>query len=243
MNIKMKTLSLAVLGLASFAVAGSASAACVAGNLSAWSSTSALGGALTVATGGLEGSPSECRLDASVTAGPGASAFVRDNTPANEARYRAQYLLNIDALGAITSIQTVNVFTATTETPANGISQLVRMTVGANVTGAIKLLNVITVNGTSVTSGTVALAAGANRVEIDYVKGATGSLKVWVNNTVEGSPNLNLPVNNNAWGGVDFVALGLAAASPAYRAGTGNHANQIVQFDRFDSRRQTFIGG
>ena len=71
MNIKMKTLSLAVLGLAGFAIAGSASAACVAGNLSAWSSTSAIGGTLTVATGGLESAPqtpSECRLDVAVTA-------------------------------------------------------------------------------------------------------------------------------------------------------------------------------
>ena len=245
MNIKMKTLSLAVLGLAGFAIAGSASAACVAGNLSAWSSTSAIGGTLTVATGGLESAPqtpSECRLDVAVTASFSTGVFVRDNTPAAEARYRAQYLIDNTVVGPMQLTENYKAFGATTDTPANSVSDLVRLTVVRNIGGSAKNLGVFTAcagQPGSLCSGSVPLAAGVNRVEIDYVKSATGSLKVWVNSGVEASPSLTLAGDNSAWGGVDFATLGVIAPTVAFRSA---HLNQAVKFDRFDSRRQTFIG-
>ena len=245
MNIKMKTLSLAVLGLAGFAIAGSASAACVAGNLSAWSSTSAIGGTLTVATGGLESAPqtpSECRLDAAITASFSSGVFVRDNTPAAEARYRAQFLIDLTGTNPQTISQGMKVFGATTDTPANSLADLVRLTVIGNVGGTARSLGVFTAcagQPDSQCSGSTALAAGVNRVEIDWVKGAAGTLKVWVNSGVEASPSLTLTGDNTAWTGVDFAALGIIAPTPGFKSA---HLNQAVKFDRFDSRRQTFIG-
>lgn len=245
MNTKMKTLSLAVLGLTAFAFAGSASAACVAGNLSAWSSTSAIGGTLTVATGGLESAPqtpSECRLDVAVTASFSTGVFVRDNTPAAEARYRAQFLIDNTSAGPMQLTENFKAFGATTDTPSASIADVVKLTVVGVIGGASKNLGVFTPCAAGVGSlctGSVPLAAGVNRVEIDYVKGASGSLKVWVNSGVEASPTLTLTGNNSAWGGVDFATLGVAAASPGFKS---NHLNQAIKFDRFDSRRQTFIG-
>ncbi|MFZ2237490.1 MAG: hypothetical protein WAV67_14100, partial [Dokdonella sp.] len=114
MNMKMKSLSLAVLGLA---FAGSASAACVQGNLSAWSFTQAVGGTVTVFDGGLNTPPSECRINTVLTSPVGAAgAFVRDDTPANESRYRAQFLLNVDSLAGINAGQNVKLFSASTST-------------------------------------------------------------------------------------------------------------------------------
>ena len=46
-------------------------------------------------------------------------------------------------------------------------------------------------------------------------------------------------LDNAAWGGVSAATLGLTAPSAAYKT---NHATQVVKFDRFDSRRQTYIG-
>jgi hypothetical protein len=84
------------------------------------------------------------------------------------------------------------------------------------------------------------LTAGNNTVEIDWVKGAAGSLKVWVNNNVEANPTVPaITGDSSAWGGVDFAVLGLSAPSTGFRT---SHLNQVVNFDRFDSRRQTYIG-
>ena len=249
MNIKMKTLSLAVLGLTGLAFAGMASAACGPANLSAWSATQAVGGTVTVATGGLEATtPSECRLDTSITANSGsAGAYVRDDTPANESRYRAQYLMNVDALTGLNSAQPVKLFVASTLTPSQTVPDVVTLTVYGNAAGTNKVLGIAVADtGSSVTgyrkAAVVPLTGitGTIRVEIDYVKSATGSLKVWVNNSVEASPNQTISVDNNAWGGVDSANLGLSGASSAYRA---VQINKIVKFDKFDSRRQTFIGG
>ena len=244
MNMKMKTLSLAVLGLAGLAFAGSASADCVAGNLSAWSSTSALLGTITVATGGLETSPqSECRLDTSLSNNPGSTAFVRDNTPAAEARYRAQFLIDTTPTGALTGLESVKIYGAATDTAANGRTELVKLTIfGDAITPGVKLLGISAACGTAPTflcASNTPLAAGVNRIEIDWNKSAN-SLKVWVNSTVEGTVTKTLPlVNLSAWTGIDYTTLGLAVASPAFLTG---HANQVIKFDRFDSRRQTFIG-
>jgi hypothetical protein len=243
MNTKMKTLSLAVLGLVGFAAAGSAMAGtCPSSLVPPWSSTSSLGGSLSSVAGGLDGSA--CKLATSITLnGPGVNAFVRDNTPANEQRYRAQFIVNADALGAVNSIQSVKVLGASTDAPANGVSDNVRLTLFGNISGTTKVLGVFTVcagQPGNLCSATANLVAGNNTVEIDWVKGAAGTLKVWVNNNVEGTPTVSLTGNDSsAWGGVDFATLGLSTPSSGFRSA---HLNQVVNFDRFDSRRQTFIG-
>ena len=242
MNTKMKTLSMAVLGLVGFAAAGAAMAQTCPTSLSPpWSSTSSLGGSLSSVAGGLDGS--NCKLAASITInGPGVNAFVRDNTPANEQRYRAQFIINADALGAVTSIQSAKIFGGSTDTPANGVTDNIRMSLFGNLAGTTKILGVTTPcagQAGNICSATTPLVAGNNTIEVDWVKGAAGTLKVWVNSNAEASQTLTLTGDSSAWGGVDFATLGLSTPSPGFRSG---HLNQVVNFDRFDSRRQTFIG-
>ena len=248
MNMKMKTLSLAVLGLAGLAFAGSASAACVAGNLSAWSATQAVGGTVTVVAGGLNTPPSECRMNTALTANLGsAAAAVRDDTPANEGRYRAQFLVNVDALVGLNGLQGVRLFSFSTLAPSQGIPDLAAVSVFGNTAGTNKALGLSVVDTNSAgllyrKNSTASLSGltGTIRVEVDYLKGAAGYLKVWVNNTNEASPTSTITANTAAWGGVDTAGLGLFNATSGYR---GAQLNKVVQFDQFDSRRQTFIGG
>lgn len=231
----------ALLGLGALAFASSAFAQCPSSPVPPWSSQSVLGGTVAIASGGYDGT--SCRMDSTITGNiGGASAFVRDNTPADEPRYRAQFLVNADTLTGQNTIQTVKIFAATTDAPANSVSEVVRLTVFGNVAGTAKTLGVFTACASSPTgqcSASLPLAAGTNRIEIDWQKGAAGSLSVWVNNTNSATPTTTINADNSAWGGVDFAVLGLSNGSAAFRAA---QLNRAVGFDEFDSRRQTFIG-
>lgn len=230
----------AVLALAALGFASTSFAQCPASPVPPWSSQSALQGTVAIAAGGYD--TTACRMNARLTGALGtASAFVRDNTPANEPRYRAQFFINADALTGLNLQQSVKVFAATTDTPNAGVSELVRFTVFGNVAGNAKTLGISTAcAATGTCTQSVPLPAGPVRVEFDWQKGASGSLRVWVNNTNEGSPSVPaLTVDNSAWGGVDFATLGLSNSSAGFRTA---QLNRDVGFDEFDSRRQTFIG-
>jgi len=245
MNAKMKVLSLALVGV--FGYAGAAMADCPAGPTTAdggaWSAKSTLGGTLAVTGangGGLDGS--ECRLDTQITTnGPGVNAFVRDDSPNNEPRYRAQFYVDADALGSLTTIQSVKVLGATTTAGAENLTDVVRLSILGNLSGSTKNLGIFTAcSGQSggQCSASTPLAAGVNKIEIDWNQ-AAGTLKVWVNSNTEATATTTVTGNSAPWGGVDFATLGLAAPSAGFRSA---HLNQVVKFDRFDSRRQTFIG-
>lgn len=231
----------AVLALAALGFASTSFAQCPASAVPPWTSQSSLGGSLAIVAGGFDGTA--CRLNAQITVnGPGVNAFVRDNTPAGESRYRAQFFINVDTLTGLNSIQSSKIFGANTDAAHLALSDVVRLSVFGNLAGTTKVLGILTVcegQPGNQCSATAPLAVGTNRIEFDWQKGATGSLRVWVNNTTEGTPTVTLNGNSANWGGVDFATLGLANPSPNFRSA---QINRAVGFDEFDSRRQTFIG-
>jgi len=240
MNTKMKVLSLALIG--AFGYVGAATAACPAGPTTAeggaWSSKSTLGGALAISTPGFDGT--ECKLDASITInGPNMNAFVRDDTPSAEPRYRAQFSVDADQVSGLTSIQSVKVFSANSESTGG---ELVRFNVLGNFAGTQTVLGIAAYcpgEVGDICSDSAILSAGVNKVEIDW-DSASNSLKIWVNSNSEAAVTKTISTNvSSASTGVDFAVLGLAAPSAGFRA---NQLNKIISFDSFDSRRQTFIG-
>jgi hypothetical protein len=235
----------AMLGLgalAAFGFASSAFAQCPSSPVPPWSGVSSLLGGVAIQAGGYDGT--SCKLAARLTGAAGsATAFVRDDTPADEPSYRAQFLLNADNLTGQNALQIVRVFYASTDNaPAGGSPGLIQMSIAG---GSNKVLNVATActeNTSQICVGAVPLTggtAGTHRVELAWTKGSPGQLRVWVNNTTEASPNLTISATNAAWGGVDTAALGLASATSAFRSA---QLNRDVYFDEFDSRRTTFIG-
>lgn len=231
MNMKMKTLSLALVGLAGFGFAGAAAAGggCPGSPVPPWSSVAQFQGSATIVAGGLDGTA--CRLNSTLNAGAGsfASATVFTDSPSAEPRYRAQFIMNVDALSAPGFADAVQIFSATsTSYPlrigmfGNGTSWFLSYVLGSSV------------------SGSIPLAAGENTVEIDLEIGATGSLSVWVNNGVEGTPSAGpISVDSSAMVGIEGAYVGLTAGSGPFVI---NYGGTPVQFDQFDSRRSTFIG-
>jgi hypothetical protein len=227
MNTKMKVLSLALVG--AFGYVGAASAACPSSAVPPWTDVVAFQGTTTIATPGMAGT--ECKLNAAINAGANAfaSAQVHDATPNAEPRYRAQFLINTDALAAPGFADVAQIFSATSA------AYPLQLTMFGNGTGWFLGYNL----GSSV-SGSVPLAAGENVVEFDLQIGATGSLTFWVNNNSEASPTVPaIATDNSAMVGIDDAYLGLGAPTPSFVNKFGGVA---VGFDQFDSRRQTFIG-
>jgi hypothetical protein len=236
MNAKMKVLALALLGLAGYA--GSAAASCPSSPVPPWSVNAPFQGTTAIVPGGLDGSA--CRLDSAISAGASgfANAVVEDDTPTAEPRYRAQFMINVDALGAPTLLTSSYVFSATSSVSGTGINIGLFGDGSGGWRISYNFPNATDPSGIS--SGSVPLTAGSKHVEFDLPVGTGGTFGFWVENNVEASPDLSVAnVNNSAIVGIDTAFLGLAAPSDSFIA---TYAGTAAQFDRFDSRRSSFIG-
>lgn len=255
-SFKMKALALATLGLGGLVMAGAASAAtcpAVSDLNTTWSggATQLAGATLAVSSPGLD--TSSCKLDATLGASSASQATVTDNSPNNEPRYRFQFLLNADAV-TLSSTDSVAIFSTIGSTVAharNGIIQLFLVP----ASGGNKRLsfNYSCNNGTTyrcvATTGTVNLAAGMNRIEFDVQMAtpgnANGSIRYWINaapGATEPTPCATCTISgidNSAWVGPKVATLGLSSPAPSFSSA---HHGQIISFDSFDSRRQTYIG-
>lgn len=253
MNTKMKVLSLALVGLCGYA--GSAMATCPAGpdqaNGGAWSALNVGGGtsSATVVTGGYDGT--ECKLQSQVANNGAARASVRDDSPANETRYRAQFIFDPSALSGANGANQATIFLANAQAAHNTVLNLVKITFagsgGGSTSSGKKLFIAAACETGGICSTQVPLPnqTGPNRIEVDLTVGASGALRYWVNDaattgiTEASGVTLALTGGNAGWVGVKQAYLGVASPSVSYR---GTNAGVNAWFDQFDSRRQTFIG-
>lgn len=230
MNTKMKVLSL-VLGTA---FAGSAAAVCPTSPVPPWTAAPVLQGTVVIADGGLAGT--ECRMDSTINVGssPAAFATVQDDSPAAEPRYRAQFIINVDALAAPTPATSATIFSGRSDVTGNGIS------LGIFGLANQWYVSYLVTDGSSFASQSAPLNAGENHVEFDLQIGSPGSVTLWVESSNEGSPTIPAAsVDNGADVGIDGSFLGLAGPSGQF---VDSYGGTAVQFDQFDSRRTTFIG-
>ena len=253
MNSKMKTLSLAVLGFVGFGAAGAAMAqTCPASLTPPWSAALVTGAGSNASSvsGGFDTTACKLRTAIGQNANANGKAAVLDQTPANETRYRAQFIVDVSGIGLTQSNRAAIAFNVIGGTsPAGGTNNMFQAFLRGNGSGAaLRFLVGDTAQPSFYRTIDVPLPnqAGANRVEIDLtVGGGTGSLRYWVTDvaasTSDGSPTgSSTTLANAAWTGVDQVTLGLGGASGQWRANFT--ATSYVFFDQFDSRRQTFIG-
>ncbi len=251
MNTKMKVLSLALVG--AFGYVGAASAACPGGPTTAdggaWKSKLiSTGSHLQITSPGLDSS--ECKLASDIAGSLTGAALVSYTHDSPEPSYRFQFLVDPDALGAFSLTDNITVFRGVSPT-ANGLGYglQVLLTPGS---GGTRRLRFTAACGSAASNyrcssaTTTNLPAGKVRIEgkLTFGAGAAGKLDVWVNaaagTTEPATTTLTIPnLDNAAWGGITQVFLGLVAPNVPFK---NAHAGQVVNFDTFDSRRQTYIG-
>lgn len=239
MNAKMKVLALALLGLVGYA--GSAAASCPSSPVPPWTANSPFQGTTAIVAGGLDGSA--CRLDSSVQAGASgfANAVVEDDTPTAEPRYRASFMINTANLTGTTPgfTDVVTVFQAISATTGNGIV----FAIFGDGTGWRLSYTLVDANDPSgYFSNSQPLPNSPTHVEFDLPVSAASAFGLWIENNVEGTPTATQTVNNASIVGIDTAYLGLSAPSDGASGFVVHYAGQQVGFDRFDSRRSSFIG-
>jgi hypothetical protein len=257
-NVMMKTLSLAVLGLAGVSFAGASMAQCpttIGQNQTpagVWSAALQTTGALSVATPGLGGTTCKMRTALNLNSGAAAKAGALDQTPNAEQRYRSSFLVDT-AIALTQAPRSALIFNVVGPNAAPGGTQNA-VQIFLRGTGTGRGLRIFV--GDTAAAGQyrqVDLAlpnqAGPNRIELDLTfaagAGTNGQLRYWVTDaataTTDGAPTGTVTtLANGAWGGVDQVVLGLAGASTQWRTAYSN--TDFVDFDQFDSRRTSFIG-
>jgi hypothetical protein len=256
MNAKMKVLSLALVGLCGYA--GSAMAVCPAGPTTAeggaWTSKSELpshaGSPLAIVAGGLD--TSACKLTAALQANAtSAAASVRYNHAAPEPNYRFQFLVDTTNLTAFSASANVTLLNAPSSTVANGSNSLLKAILIPGTGAGTHRVRFIAAKGSlPFTAGStipVDLAPGVHRIEgkLTVGAGAAGTLTYWIDapvGTTEPAACGTCSVaslDNAGWGGVNAVVMGLSSPALAFASA---HGGQVVGFDTFDSRRNTYIG-
>lgn len=257
-NVMMKTLSLAVLGLAGMSFAGASMAQCQAtwgANQTppgVWSSALQTQAVASITTPGLAGTACGLTVALNQNSSASAKAGAVDQTPNAEQRYRARYVVRT-AIALTQLNRSALTFNVVGPSAAPGGTQnaLQVFMLGTGTARGLRFLVGDTAAAGQYRQVDVTLPnqAGENRIEIDLTfaagAGTNGQLRYWVTDqataTTDGAPTGTVTgLANGAWGGVDQAVLGLAGANNQWR--TNFTATDTITFDEFDSRRQSFIG-
>lgn len=255
-SFKMKSLAVAVLGLAGFA--GSAMAVCPAGasiaNGGAWTSSAVSAAVQAVVAGGYGVPATSCKLQVALNQGSAsfAKSAVTDTSPVDEPRYRARFYLDPSEITGLTGVlRSVKIFNASSTTGPAGLSgEEVAMQLTGS-TGAPTI--VFTIADSTQASGfrqvpvALPVPAGPNVIEFDLIQGANVAFRYWVTDPAaataptDAAPSGTITgINNTGWSGVTQASMGEFGANNGWR---NNYTNLThLYFDEFDSRRQTFIG-
>lgn len=230
------------------------------GNVDNWDVNNQVNGAsFVVEAPGANGT--DCRF--SVTQGPNNNgiATVRDDMSPAEPSFRARFY--IDATNMIDNAtapqERIKVFVA--GNPATAVDPgidtrarpaLMQMFLVSNGPNEVRLggfgrdFNSDGARarfGDGTNPGNVTLTTGWNVVEVQIVVGSgnnDGAYRIWVNNDTEGAPNWEQTgVDNASMAGVARSNIGSTGATQVYATNLGS---QVLYFDEYESRRQTFIG-
>jgi hypothetical protein len=217
-------------------------------------------------TSGMNGTNCALVVGTAVGASALAKSFVTDTSPNNEPRYRMRVYFDVSALvtaGFTSGLKQVKIYdSASTTSPANTPNTEVGVFLAGGSPPSLKVNVANSDSGSAFTTISIPLTGGTptsgttnvKRFEFDLQQGASsgancasitptgGCFRYWLSDdtatTADATPNGTLAVTNTGWSGVKQTSVGILTANPSYRLTNGS----LLEFDEFDSRRQTFIG-
>ena len=197
------------------------------GNFSTWSSSATNNGALSVSTAAtmvqLYG------MQAAISSNT--SIYVTDNSPVNEAHYRARFYFNPNSI----SMAKGNSHYLLYGLNGNGV-EVLRVEFGWSGTSYRVRAGLSRNNSSWTDSSWFNISNAVHYIEIDWraatASGATdGGLTLWI----DGIQNANLTGISNDTRRIETVLLGAVAGIDSGTSGT-------YYFDAYESRRSTYIG-
>ena len=203
-----------------------------AGNLTAWSAQNTGGGDLVAnAPSALVGTPFGMQATVNDTTG----LFVTDNTPNNEARYRARFYLDPNTFdpGEAGGRFRARVFLGFEDQGVSGLRRLFAVVLRRQG-GQYALMGRARLDSDAqADTGFFNITNAPHTVEIELVKSNgsnNGAFEMWI----DGVSVRRLSGLDNDLSAVDLARLGALSLKPG--------ANGVLYFDHFDSRRVNYIG-
>ena len=202
------------------------------GSSSAWTEVDSEGDLNVTAAAALNGTFGLAALIDNTTV-----MYVRDNSPTNEARYRARFYFDPNAITMVSG-DLHNIMVALN---AGGAAAVARIEFLRSAGGAYQVRGSVR-NDAGVYSDTpfVTISDASHRIEIDWQSATSagannGSLRLWIDGISEATPTQTLSGIDNDTLRIEQVQLGPQGVIDAGTRGT-------YYFDAFVSRRTTFIG-
>jgi hypothetical protein len=197
------------------------------GNLSAWSSSATNNGALSVSTAAamVQTNGMQAAINSNT------SIYVTDNSPVNEAHYRARFYFNPNSI----SMSSGNAHYLLYGLTGNGVVTL-RVEFGRSTT-SYRIRAALNNNSSTWTNTSwVNISNSAHYIEIDWraatASGATdGGLTLWI----DGVQLADITGIGNNTRRIESIRLGAVSGLDSGTRGT-------EFFDAFESRRSTYIG-
>jgi hypothetical protein len=250
--MKKLKLTLAIVGMT--AASASFAGSCGPANLAAWDNVREdVAGQMVVDAPGMEGSA--CKLNVNATTNTGDRSRVQDRSPACENSFRARFLINADNVGVLANNQRNKVFNIQCSTGQNGGAVncanvgVVQLRLQGN-DGTNIFRSFVTDTGPATAADNrrkfdIAVGSGDQPFEIQWIRAsapgaADGVFRMWANgNTTEASPDIEFTDLENRDYCIDQINLGLIAPTQAW---SNNQTGVNLEFDEYESRRQTAIG-
>lgn len=219
---------------------------CPASPDAAWDNVREDASNLEIVSPGIEGN---CAMSVFATSDDSDRARVQDQSPVDEASIRVRYMVDFSNLSNVQTTERLKIHnqqcTGGTGAGCPSIG-VVQHKLRGDGSGGLQIRGFF---GDTTGNGNrerwdIFPVAGVNVIETQVVIGdgsCNGIGRVWINNDVEGSPDVEFTdLCNGGWtGGIDQANYGIIKANATYSAG---QANQAIIFDSVEERRQTFIG-
>ncbi|MCB1581812.1 MAG: hypothetical protein KDI92_02030 [Xanthomonadales bacterium] len=254
----MKKTMYKLVALGSLMLSANVFAQCDDTNFNAWTDAREdQAGSLEATAPGMAGTA--CKMSVQALVDRDQRARVQDQSPQCESSYRSRFMINADNMGQLATNERNKVYNAQCRSGLAGHDPgvtcsntgVVQLKLQGNDTEDANIFRSFVIDEGPATAADnrrkfdVVVNSGDQAFEMQYIRAsapgaADGVFRLWANgNTNEASPDIEFTDLQNYNTCIDAANLGSVGPNNNFVSGT---AGAVLNFDEFESRRQTGIG-